>query len=151
MFFGTHHNNVDAKGRVSLPASFRTMLSQDGLEGVILWRSFNGPFLEGGGPSRLRALRRALDEMGPYDERRNAFEMVIFGASRQLNVDGTGRITLPREFLDHVGLEREAVFVGMDDRFEVHAPAAHEALLQEKLELARRHRNDLRPVREEAV
>ena len=41
MFLSTYENKLDKKGRVSVPASFRSHLSNLGYNGVICYPSFN--------------------------------------------------------------------------------------------------------------
>ena len=41
MFLSTYENNLDKKGRVSVPANFRSHLSNLGYNGVICYPSFN--------------------------------------------------------------------------------------------------------------
>ena len=41
MFLSTYENKLDKKGRVSVPASFRSYLSNLGYNGVICYPSFN--------------------------------------------------------------------------------------------------------------
>lgn len=140
IFCGTHINGIDAKGRVSVPADFRAVLRANGSETVHIWRSFNGDYLEGAGPTLMEKLQARIDHLALYDEGRNAFEFVMFGAMRPLNMDANGRITLPREFLDHAKLEREAHFVGMGQRFEILTPQAFEQRYQEEVARARQNR-----------
>ena len=47
MFLSTHENKLDKKGRVSVPASFRSYLSSMGYNGVICYPSFTNPSIEG--------------------------------------------------------------------------------------------------------
>lgn len=138
MFFSTTTNGIDAKGRVSVPADFRAVVSAERFGGIYVWCSFNGPFLEGGGEALMAEMAAAIDAMDPYDDARTAFERVIFGGARPLTFDQTGRISLPRDFIDHAGLDAKATFVGMGRRFEVWSPEAH----------AERHARDLAHARE---
>ena len=52
MFLSTVTNSLDAKGRVSVPADFRSVIGEsgreDGFDGIIVWPSFDGAYLEGG-------------------------------------------------------------------------------------------------------
>ena len=144
MFIDTHDNALDAKGRVSAPAGFRSVAAGEGLDGVYLWRSFDGPFLEGGGARHLERLQAAIEAMDHYDERRAAFEMVIFGGAKLLSFDSTGRITLPKPFIDHAGLNNRAVFVGRGQRFEVHNPDHHAETFSAALDKARADKAALR-------
>ena len=46
MFLSTYENKLDKKGRVSVPASFRSHLSNLGYNGVICYPSFNNTSIE---------------------------------------------------------------------------------------------------------
>lgn len=144
MFFSTTTNGIDAKGRVSVPADFRSVVAGDRFEGVYVWCSFNGPFLEGGGQALMAEMAAAIDAMDPYDDARTAFERVIFGGARPLSFDQTGRVSLPREFLEHAGLDGKATFVGMGRRFEIWSPDAHLERHARDLEHARQNKGALR-------
>ncbi len=147
MFVSTTTNGIDAKGRVSVPADFRATVTGQGFAGVYVWRSPFGDFLEGGGLRLLEDLADAIEDMDPYDPARTAHERVIFGGAKALMFDSTGRVTLPRDLIDHAGLDKQAVFIGMGQRFEVWDPAAHAEAADEALALARENRGALRSQR----
>ncbi len=144
MFVSTTTNGIDAKGRVSVPADFRTAVASQGFSGIYVWRSFNGSFLEGGGLHLLEDYANAIEGMDPYDSARTAFERVIFGGARALSFDSTGRVSVPRDLIEHAGLSRQAVFVGMGKRFEIWDPAAHAAQQADDLTFARENKARLR-------
>jgi MraZ protein len=147
MFVATTINGIDAKGRVSVPADFRATVTGQGFAGVYIWRSPHGAYLEGGGLRLLEDYADAIDEMDPYDPARTAHERVIFGGAKGLMFDSTGRVTLPKDLIDHAGLTKQAVFIGMGQRFEVWDPAAHGDAADEALALARENRGALRSPR----
>lgn len=152
MFVSTTTNGIDAKGRVSVPADFRATVAAQGFGGVYVWRSFNGPFLEGGGQALLEDYADAIEEMDPYDDARTAFERVIFGGAKALMFDSTGRVSLPKDFQDHAGLAKQAVFIGMGKRFEIWDPAAHAGQARDDLRFARDNKAALRrPARRREV
>lgn len=127
MFLSTTINGVDAKGRVSVPADFRAVVGGGTFDGIIVWPSFDGTYLEGGGQALLERYQSLIEEMDPYDEARVAFERAIFGAARPLSFDANGRVTLPKDFIDHAALEGKATFVGLGSRFEIWSPEVYEA------------------------
>lgn len=147
MFVSTTTNGIDAKGRVSVPAEFRATVTAEGFSGIYVWPSFNGDFLEGGGSRLLESYADAIEEMDPYDDARTSFERVIFGGAKALMFDSTGRVSLPRPFLDHAGLSKSALFIGMGKRFEVWDPQAHEDRASHALKFAREHKGALRTTR----
>lgn len=122
VFLSTTINGVDAKGRVSVPAGFRAVVKNDPEEKIYVWPSFEGGYLEGGGQALLDRYLNLLEEMDPYDDARAAFEQTIFGDTRGLAFDGTGRVTLPKDLIEHAGLDSKAAFVGLGSRFEIWNP-----------------------------
>jgi transcriptional regulator MraZ len=122
VFLSTTINGVDAKGRVSVPAGFRAVVKNDPDEKIYVWPSFEGGYLEGGGQALLDRYLALLEEMDPYDDARAAFEQTIFGDTRGLGFDGTGRVTLPKDLIEHAGLTGKAAFVGLGARFEIWDP-----------------------------
>tara|TARA_R110001606_G_scaffold155480_6_gene297777 strand:- start:1070 stop:1531 length:462 start_codon:yes stop_codon:yes gene_type:complete len=146
VFLSTTINGVDAKGRVSVPADFRSVVRGGVFDGIIVWPSFDGPYLEGGGQALLDSYQRLIEDMDPYDEARIAFERAIFGAARPLAFDANGRVTLPKELIDHAGLDAKATFVGLGSRFELWSPdvyAEHQAAARA---FARENKRSLRLV-----
>lgn len=142
MFISSTTNNLDAKGRVSVPASFRSECVRSGFEGVVLWPSLDGTYLEGGDLSVLSHYQDMLDQMDMYDPGREALELVIFGESETLSFDTTGRVSLPAKFREFAGLSGQVTFVGRGRKFEVWDAEAHESrrAALKATALANRHR-----------
>ncbi len=130
---------------MSVPASFRTHCSASGFEGVVLWPSLDGAYLEGGDASVLLHYQDMLERMEPYDEGREALELTIFGESEKLSFDSTGRIGLPSEFREHAGLSGKVTFIGRGRKFEIWDAEAHEARRAELREKARANRHRMKP------
>jgi len=134
MFMGTFTNKVDAKGRVSVPADFRAVLAAQGFEGIKCFRSFASPCLEAGGPAYFEHLQSLIDDLDPYDDMREHFELSIFGSSRRFFFDRDGRITLDTDFTKFADIGDAVTFVGRGNKFEMWCPGQ----LEEKIERARR-------------
>lgn len=145
MFLSTTINGVDAKGRVSVPADFRSVVRGGPFDGIIVWPSFDGPFLEGGGQALLERYQALIEDMDPYDDARIAFERAIFGAAKPLSFDANGRVTLPKELSDHAGLDGKATFVGLGSRFEIWNPDRYAEHQSTARDFAREHKRALRP------
>lgn len=145
MFLSTTINGVDAKGRVSVPADFRSVVRGGPFDGIIVWPSFDGPFLEGGGQALLERYQTLIEDMDPYDDARIAFERAIFGAAKPLSFDANGRVTLPKELSDHAGLDGKATFVGLGSRFEIWNPDRYAEHQSTARDFARENKRALRP------
>ena len=146
MFVSSVTNNLDAKGRISVPANFRAQCSSVGFEGVVLWPSLDGPYLEGGDLSILQHYQDMLDQMGMYDPGREALELVIFGESEALMFDSTGRVSLPAKFREFAGLSGKVTFVGRGRKFEVWDDVSHNSRRAELKARALANRHRMKPV-----
>jgi MraZ protein len=134
MFLSTHESGIDGKKRVSIPASFRKALG--GEDSVFLWPSLDKPCLEGGGAALVSRFQRAIGRLKPLDPRREALSYAIFGRGRHCRFDDGGRIVLDNDFLEFASITERARFVGLGDRFQIWAPAAHQPRADDLLALA---------------
>ena len=138
LFLSTSKHKIDKKGRISIPAPFRAAL--DGEEGraVALTRPLSGEAcLEGFGLSRLEKLARRLEEMNPISEERDDIATAILADTHLANFDAEGRVVLPEELLAHAGLEGEALFAGLGDKFQIWRPDRFEKRREEARARAR--------------
>ena len=70
MFLSTYENKIDKKGRVSVPANFRSHLNSVGYNGFITYPSFNHPALEACSQDRIEKLSNTIDSLNPFEEKR---------------------------------------------------------------------------------
>lgn len=135
MFISTYETALDAKGRVSVPASFRAALG--GGSRLFVWPAMDGSgCLEGGGDELMAVYRQTLARMAPTDPHRRAFMHAIFTKSADLKMDDTGRITLPAHLLEAAGIEKKLVFAGAFDRFHIWEPSRFHAFDQKMAQAA---------------
>ena len=145
MFLSSFESSVDVKKRVSIPASFRKSLG--GEDSVFLWPALDKPCLEGGGMALVEGFDASISELDLIDERRFALATAILGLGKAAKFDEGGRIVLETDMLAHAGIEDKVRFVGLGDRFQIWAPAAHQALLGDIRKLALSNANLLKPKR----
>ena len=144
LFLSTFVNKVDRKGRVSVPATFRAVLSQQSFSGVVALPSLAYAAVEGSGIDRFEQLAEGIDDLNPFSDEHDDFSKAIFGKAHQLPFDGEGRIIIPENLLAHAGITERAAFVGQGRRFQIWEPysfAEHEA---QAVERAKRDRATLK-------
>jgi MraZ protein len=135
-FVGTFVNKIDRKGRVSVPASFRTALAGQSFQGIVAFPSFKYPALHCCGMDWLERLGEGLDDLALFSDEQDDLASTIFAESKQLAFDSEdGRIVLPTSLMEHANLSEEAAFVGQNSYFEIWEP---EAQAQRKAEARRR-------------
>ncbi len=124
LFLGSYANKVDRKGRVSVPAQFRTALAGQVFNGIVAFPSFKEPTIESFSEGDMSRLAESLEQLDQFSQEREDLA-TIFADSLQLAFDGEGRITLPQPFADHAGITDTALFVSAVDHFQIWSPETY--------------------------
>lgn len=136
-FVSNYTNRIDAKGRVSVPASFRAVLAAQGFDGVYCYPSLDTDAVEAGGKPLIDAIQSLIDALDPYSDERNQLAHVLLGDGVTLSIDQDGRVSLPDTLRTHAGLAGEVVFVGVGDKFFMWSPERYAAYREEARTRAR--------------
>ena len=126
MFLSTYENKLDKKGRVSVPASFRSYLTNLGYNGVICFPSFNHQLIEAWPQDRIEKISNTIDSLNPFEEKRDFFATSVLSESVNLQFDGEGRISLTSKLLKHAKIRSSMIFVGQGKTFQIWEPAIFE-------------------------
>ena len=126
MFLSTYENKLDKKGRVSVPASYRSHLSNLGYNGIICYPSFNYAALEACTQSRIEKLSDTIDALSPFDEKRDMFATSVLAESINLQFDTEGRVSISSNLLKHARIKSSILFVGQGKTFQIWEPTAFE-------------------------
>ncbi len=114
MFIGEYKHSIDDKGRLAIPAKFRSALHTAavitrGLDHCLYiytasaWQEFAG---------KIRAL-----PMTKSDNR--AFQRLMLAAAVDVELDSQGRVLIPDYLRAYAGLSKQTVVAGLYDRLEV--------------------------------
>src|SRR5579863_1487405 len=137
-FVSTTVNKLDAKRRVSVPASFRQILAKQDMQGFYCLLSDIHPALEGFGTPVLSFYQNRQTAAEPL--RSDAYDVAaqeVFGETRLLEFDDQGRVTLPPELLEYTGITERVLFVGLNQKFQIWDPERFEKVRQDRI--ARAH------------
>ena len=126
MFLSTYENKLDKKGRVSVPASFRSYLSNLGYNGVICYPSFNNQSIEAWPQDRIEKISNAIDSLNPFEEKKDYFATSILSESTNLQFDNEGRILITSKLLKHAQIKNTMLFVGQGKTFQIWEPSNYE-------------------------
>ena len=126
MFLSSYENKLDKKGRVSVPASFRSYLSSLGYNSRISYPSFNHSALEGCSQDRIEKLSKTIDSLNPFEEKRDYFATSVLSESVNLQFDTEGRVLFTEKLLDHAKIKNNILFVGLGKTFQIWEPKIFE-------------------------
>ena len=126
MFLSTYENKLDKKGRVSVPATYRSYLSNLGYNGVVCFPSFNHQCIEAWPQDRIEKISNAIDSLNPFEEKKDYFSTSILSESINLQFDSEGRIILTTKLLKHSKIRNNVLFVGQGKTFQIWEPTSFE-------------------------
>lgn len=122
MFRGATSINLDAKGRIAIPARYRDRLSD----------ICNGRMVVTKNPYELdtpNLLLFPLYNWEDFEEQVRAlpsskkayrlFKRVTIGSAKEVDVDGNGRLLLPAELREFAGLSKSLMLVGQGETFQI--------------------------------
>ncbi|MEO1205866.1 MAG: division/cell wall cluster transcriptional repressor MraZ [Pseudomonadota bacterium] len=140
-FVSTFINKIDAKGRVSIPAPFRTVLERDGYAGgIYCYPSLDAPALDAGGERLAQKIDALLSDLPEYSDERDELSVALYGDVQVLAIDGDGRTVLPEGLRAHAGLDGKVAFVGLGEKFQIWQPERFEERRRAAREKVRGHR-----------
>jgi MraZ protein len=130
--FVSHYTlKLDAKGRVSIPASYRAVLARDGFEGLYCYPALDQPAVDAGGNALLAEIETLIAGYAPYSDARDAFMLALYGTSETMKIDTEGRVILSDALKAHAGIADAISFVGLGHKFQIWEPGRFRAQLAE--------------------
>lgn len=123
-FLGTHQNRLDSKGRVSVPAPFRTVLREDDGATLVLRPSHKHPCIEAWPTRAFAELAAPLNSLDLFSEDHDDLQTALYADAFPVEPDREGRIVMPESLQHHANLTDAVVFMGMGRMFQVWEPAA---------------------------
>ena len=133
-FRGESHHKVDAKVRVSIPASFRRVIeaadpnwsSVASPELVIVYGDHRRNYLECYTMEAIDEVDAKIDALPRGSMERRMLQRLYHGQSFPTSIDETGRLVLPAKLRQKIGLDKEAFFIAAGDTFQIWQPETYQ-------------------------
>ena len=118
MFKGATSLNMDAKGRLAIPAKHRDVLLVQS-EGKVVLTAHSHPCLLLYPTPAWEPIETKLNSLSSFDKRSAALQRRLVGLAEDLNLDSAGRILVPPVLREMAGLQKEVMLVGLGNHFEL--------------------------------
>lgn len=125
MFLGTHSPRLDDKGRLFLPAKFRSQLA----DGLVVTRGQERCLYVFDMAEFMRLAEQMRSTPVTSKAARDYLRVFLSGASDEAP-DKQGRITIPPGLRQYAGLDRECTVIGAGSRVEIWDATAWDTYLQ---------------------
>ena len=128
---------LDSKGRVSIPAAFRTVLGRDGFDGLYCYPALGRSAIDAGGTALMSEIEALIARYAPFSEERERFALALYGTSETLKIDGEGRVMLSERLKSHAGITEAVSFIGLGHKFQIWEPGRLQRELAEATDKVR--------------
>ena len=119
MFRGVQHINMDAKGRLAMPARQREpLLSECGGQIVVTIDTQSACLAIYPLPEWER-IEREIQNLPALKPAVKRFQRLMLGYATDLELDGNGRMLLPQPLREYARLSKKVVLVGQGNKLEL--------------------------------
>lgn len=118
-FRGVQHINMDAKGRLAIPARQREPLHAECEGQVVITIDTQSTCLAIYPLPEWERIASEIEELPALKPAVKRFQRLVLGYATDLQLDGNGRLLLPQPLRDYAGLDKKLVLVGQGNKFEL--------------------------------
>jgi MraZ protein len=127
-FLGTYECKADAKGRVLLPSDLKRQMG-DLQSGFVLKRSVFQPCLELYPMQEWNVMMGKINKLNRFVKKNNDFIRAFTAGVRQVEVDASGRLLIPKDLLMYSKIEKDIVLSSAVSIIEIWDKNLYEAAL----------------------
>ncbi len=118
MFYGEYSHSIDRKGRLILPARFRDVCKEFGIEKFFITRGLDKcifMFTE----DEWRNQEGKFKNLSFTKQEARSFNRLFFSGAVEVLPDRQGRFIIPLYLKDYAGIKRDTVVIGVSNRIEI--------------------------------
>jgi len=116
---GTYECKADTKGRVKIPVALKNQLDPILQEGFVIRRSVFQSCLELYPMSEWNVLMQKVNKLNRFKKKNNDFIRRFTAGVKIVEVDGTGRLLVPKDLVDFATITKEVVLSAVGSIVEV--------------------------------
>lgn len=118
MFRGATSLNLDAKGRLAIPAKHRDALQAQSTGHLVLTAHPHGCLLLYPQPA-WEPIQAKMMALSSFDRQSSALQRLLVGYAEDLELDSAGRLLVSPSLREFSGLEKQVMLVGQGSHFEL--------------------------------
>jgi MraZ protein len=126
---GEYEVKLDAKGRFLFPVSLRKQLSPAAQENFMLNKGFE-ECLTLYPMNEWDKLSEKLSKMNLFKPKNRMFYRLFHQGAKQITLDNAGRILIPVNLIERVGLDKDVMLIAYNDRIEIWDKAKYFELIE---------------------
>lgn len=118
MFYGEYNHGIDRKGRLILPARFREICKESGIEKFYITRGLDKclfMFTE----EEWRVQEQKFKNLSFTKQESRSFNRLFFSGAVSVLPDRQGRFIIPQYLKDYANIKKDAIVIGISNRIEI--------------------------------
>ena len=129
---GTYYCKMDSKGRIMLPVELRKQLADLKMDSFVLKRAVFEKNLEMYPMNEWGKLMEKLNKLNRFKKKNIEFLTRFLAGVRNVNIDGTGRLQIPKDLVNIAGLKKEVVIASAINILQIWDKDDYERFLEEQ-------------------
>ena len=123
MFRGVQHINMDAKGRLAMPARQREPLLSECAGQIVVTIDTQSACLVVYPLPEWERIEQDIQSLPALKPAVKRFQRLMLGYATDLELDGSGRMLLPQSLREYAQLDKKLVLVGQGNKLELWSEA----------------------------
>ncbi len=126
-FTSEYESKLDAKGRLVLPARIKSQLPEGDTE-LVLRKGFE-PCLIVYPITEFKKVFARISGLSEFNAEYRTLQRNFFSGTATVELDGNGRILIPKNMLTYARIDRDVMLVGMGNKVEIWNPEEYQKYL----------------------
>ncbi|WP_297695823.1 division/cell wall cluster transcriptional repressor MraZ [uncultured Eudoraea sp.] len=133
-FIGTYDCKADVKGRIMIPVTLKNQMAPVLNKGFVIKRSVFQPCLELYPMDEWNLLMEKMNKKNRFKKKNNDFIRRFSAGVKPLEIDGTGRLLIPKNLVSIAGIRKEVVLSSAINIIEIWDKDSYEKVIDETAE-----------------
>ena len=127
---GTYECKVDAKGRLMFPVAFKNQMGDTTKQGFVIKRSIFKKCLELFPIKQWQDESSMVSRLNMFKKKNAEFVTKFMAGVKPAELDGSGRLLIPKDLLKYGGINKEIVLTSVVNRIEIWDKTAYEQAVE---------------------
>ena len=119
MFRGINIVNLDAKGRMAVPAKYRLRLQEEANNQLVVTIDTEDNCLLLYPFPAWKTIEQKIELLPSFNQVTRRIQRLLIGHATEVELDNNGRILLPPLLRDYAGLDKRIMLIGQGKKFEI--------------------------------
>lgn len=119
MFRGLSESQIDSKGRITVPANYRTVVVEEANSAMVVTIDTEHRCLLLYPFPQWQVIEEKLEQLPSFQPGARRIQRLLIGHATELELDRHGRILIPSLLRDYAELDKTAILVGQGKKIEI--------------------------------